>query len=372
MGLYEQLLSGADAGVIDAHMREQAGFDKADSVHFDALLHGCIREAADLDAVLGRHADRKTRELSPVEHGVLRIGAYEFKHCIDVPCRVAINEASSWPSPSAAPTATSTSTACYKAAAELRPVEVQAARAARRPRRSENRDEAGRAVELIEPFYVMECAKAASRSRAARSATRPRAGAPMIFLNIGEPDFTAPPLVQRSRARVPCERAHPVHRRHRPARAARGHLALVWRALRPRRAGAAHRRHRRRVGRAAAGQAGAVRPGRRGADARPELSLQPALRRGRRRAGGAARSDAPRRFQLDADSVRAAWNEHTRGVLLASPSNPTGTSIEAARDAPHRRSGARARRRGPRRRDLPGPELRRVVRPQRARSAATT
>jgi aspartate/methionine/tyrosine aminotransferase len=36
------------------------------------------------------------------------------------------------------------------------------------------------------------------------------------------------------------------------------------------------------------------------------------------------------RFQLDAASVEAAWTPHTRGVLLASPSNPTGTSI--ARD----------------------------------------
>ncbi|MBY4948885.1 pyridoxal phosphate-dependent aminotransferase [Cupriavidus respiraculi] len=33
------------------------------------------------------------------------------------------------------------------------------------------------------------------------------------------------------------------------------------------------------------------------------------------------------RFQLTADQVEANWGEATRGVLLASPSNPTGTSI---------------------------------------------
>ena len=92
-GLYEWLVSGTDAGVIDAHMREQEGFDKADRAHFDALLHGCIAEAADLDAVLARFVDRKTTELSPVEHGVLMIGAYELKHWIDIPYKVAINEA---------------------------------------------------------------------------------------------------------------------------------------------------------------------------------------------------------------------------------------------------------------------------------------
>jgi aspartate/methionine/tyrosine aminotransferase len=36
---------------------------------------------------------------------------------------------------------------------------------------------------------------------------------------------------------------------------------------------------------------------------------------------------AAERFQLSADKVRAAWRPKTTGVLLASPSNPTGTSI---------------------------------------------
>jgi N utilization substance protein B len=92
-GLYEWLVGKGDIAAIEAHMREQEGFDKCDRVHFDALLQGCVVEAADLDAVLTRHVDRKTTDLSPVEHGVLLIGAYELKHCLDVPYRVAINEA---------------------------------------------------------------------------------------------------------------------------------------------------------------------------------------------------------------------------------------------------------------------------------------
>ncbi len=129
-GLYEWLIGGADAGVIDAHMREQEGFGQCDAVHFDALLHGCITEAADLDAVLAKHVDRKTTELSPIEHGVLMIGAYELKHCIDVPYKVAINEAVEL-----AKNFGGTDGHKYvngvldKAAADLRPTEVQAARA---------------------------------------------------------------------------------------------------------------------------------------------------------------------------------------------------------------------------------------------------
>ena len=44
-GLYEWLVGGADAGVIDAHMREQGDFAKCDPVHFDAVLHGVIAGA---------------------------------------------------------------------------------------------------------------------------------------------------------------------------------------------------------------------------------------------------------------------------------------------------------------------------------------
>jgi transcription antitermination protein NusB len=92
-GLYEWLVGRGDIAAIEAHMREQEGFDKVDREHFDALLHGCIGEAGALDAVLARHTDRKTAQLSPVEHGALLIGVYEMKHCVDVPYRVAINEA---------------------------------------------------------------------------------------------------------------------------------------------------------------------------------------------------------------------------------------------------------------------------------------
>ena len=36
--------------------------------------------------------DRKLAEISPIEHGVMWIGAYELKHCLDVPWRVVLNE----------------------------------------------------------------------------------------------------------------------------------------------------------------------------------------------------------------------------------------------------------------------------------------
>ena len=134
-GLYQWLVGGGDAGEIDAHTREQEGFDKCDRPHYDALLHGCIQEAAQLDAVLARHVDRKTTLLSPVEHGVLMIGAYELTHCLEIPYRVVINEAVEL-----AKSFGGTDGHKYvngvldKAASDLRPVEVAARQAAREPR----------------------------------------------------------------------------------------------------------------------------------------------------------------------------------------------------------------------------------------------
>jgi N utilization substance protein B len=132
-GLYQWLVSRSDGAEIEAHLQEQEGFDKLDRMHFDALLHGCIGEAAELDTLLARHVDRKTSLLSPVEHAVLMIGVYELKHCVDIPYRVAINEGVEL-----AKSFGGTDGHKYvngvldKAAAELRPAEVAAARAARR------------------------------------------------------------------------------------------------------------------------------------------------------------------------------------------------------------------------------------------------
>jgi N utilization substance protein B len=90
--LYQHLVGRNEADSIDAFTRDLAGFHKADSVHYDALLRGCIADAKTLDAGIVPLLDRPMAEISPIEHAVLWIGAYEFTHCLDVPWRVVINE----------------------------------------------------------------------------------------------------------------------------------------------------------------------------------------------------------------------------------------------------------------------------------------
>ncbi len=91
-GLYQHLVGRNPAEDIDAFTRGLLGFAKCDTAHFDALLHGCMEQEADLNALLVPHLDRPLAELSPIEHAVMWIGAYEFQHCPDIPWRVVLNE----------------------------------------------------------------------------------------------------------------------------------------------------------------------------------------------------------------------------------------------------------------------------------------
>lgn len=90
--LYQHLVGGNAATEIDGYTRDLSGFHKADSAHYDALLHGCIQTAAELDALLTPHLDRGWNEISPVEHAVMWMGVYELQHCPDIPWRVVLNE----------------------------------------------------------------------------------------------------------------------------------------------------------------------------------------------------------------------------------------------------------------------------------------
>jgi transcription antitermination protein NusB len=92
-GIYQWLLNNEHPGVIDAHIRQAHGFDKADSGHFHALLYNTIDQAAELREGISPLIDRPIEQLSPVEHAALLIGACELKNHIEIPYRVVINEA---------------------------------------------------------------------------------------------------------------------------------------------------------------------------------------------------------------------------------------------------------------------------------------
>ncbi|WP_225721223.1 transcription antitermination factor NusB [Candidatus Vallotiella sp. (ex Adelges kitamiensis)] len=92
-GVYQWLLSGSAESEINASMREQPGFNKADFDHFNALLHGVIKQTKTLTKALILFLDRPFKQLSPVEQAVLLIAVYEFQYHLEIPYRVVINEA---------------------------------------------------------------------------------------------------------------------------------------------------------------------------------------------------------------------------------------------------------------------------------------
>ena len=170
----------------------------------------------------------------------------------------------------------------------------------------------------------MEVAKAASELGRSVAHT----DAPMVFLNIGEPDFTAAPLVQAAAQRA-------ISQGHSQYTQATGLPAL-----------------RERISDWYASRFGVNVPASRivvtaGASAALQLAClalidagdevlmpdpsYPCNRHFVSAADGRAvliPTTAAQRFQLSADQVQAAWGPKTRGVLLASPSNPTGSSID--------------------------------------------
>lgn len=96
-GIYAWLVRGGeslqDAGEIEAHLRDEDEFAQADAVWFKTLLHGAMQDAPALRIKFTPYIDRPLEELSPIEHGILLIGSFELIHHVEVPYRVAINEA---------------------------------------------------------------------------------------------------------------------------------------------------------------------------------------------------------------------------------------------------------------------------------------
>ena len=91
--LYQWQLTGYDMEAIASQTRTQKDFAHADAALFEALVHGVVREAKELEAILQPYLDRAVSKLSPIEHCILLLGAFELAHHPETPYRVVINEA---------------------------------------------------------------------------------------------------------------------------------------------------------------------------------------------------------------------------------------------------------------------------------------
>jgi aspartate/methionine/tyrosine aminotransferase len=176
-------------------------------------------------------------------------------------------------------------------------------------------------VHAIEPFRVMEMVKAAGELK--------RAGVDVISMSVGEPDFTAPEMV--ASAAVEAIRAGVTQYTD----------ALGLGALRE--SIAAHYATAygldldpRRVVVTAGASAGLLLACAALVAEGDEVLMPdpcyPCNRHFVTAFGGAPAlvpSSAADRYQLTAEHIAERWNARTRGVIVASPSNPTGTSMTA-------------------------------------------
>jgi N utilization substance protein B len=92
-GIYQWLLSANASPLIEEHMAQVSGFDRADRELFLSLLHGTLDNIDSLQAEFEPFIHRPVHELSPVERAILLLGTHELKHSLDTPYRVIINEA---------------------------------------------------------------------------------------------------------------------------------------------------------------------------------------------------------------------------------------------------------------------------------------
>ena len=84
-GIYQWLLNNSGVALIEEHLAQVPGFDKADREIFVSRLRGTITNREALDAEIAPLIDREVAELSPVEHAVLLLAAQELTHHIEVP-----------------------------------------------------------------------------------------------------------------------------------------------------------------------------------------------------------------------------------------------------------------------------------------------
>ena len=182
-------------------------------------------------------------------------------------------------------------------------------------------------LEHIEPFYVMELAKAATVIAQSPACDPGQGGEAMVFLNIGEPDFTAANSVVKAAQRC-LEKGQTAYTQATGLLELRKRLS-AWYAA----------RFQVQVdpdcvvitaGASAALQLACLALFEPGDEVLMPDPSYPCNRHFVAATGATAKllsTDAGSRFQPDLASVEAAWGPNTRAVLLASPSNPTGTSI---------------------------------------------
>ena len=89
---YQWQLSAGNLADIKAEFYDSEALKKADVEFFNEILTQVVYHPADLDEAYAGLLDRAVDKLDHVERAILRLATAEFKHRIDVPYLVVIDE----------------------------------------------------------------------------------------------------------------------------------------------------------------------------------------------------------------------------------------------------------------------------------------
>jgi N utilization substance protein B len=92
--LYQYQITGMGWSAIHQQFHHMNDMTKCDLPYFDTLMNKIPQNLEQIDATFEPYlTDRKLVDLNPIECAVIRLGTYELLHCIEIPCRVVLNEA---------------------------------------------------------------------------------------------------------------------------------------------------------------------------------------------------------------------------------------------------------------------------------------
>jgi len=91
--LYQWQLAGHEPNDILREFVAERELINVDLEYFSTLTREIPRHFDELLADLTPAIDREWNKLGPVERGILLVGGYELRYCIEIPWRVVVNEA---------------------------------------------------------------------------------------------------------------------------------------------------------------------------------------------------------------------------------------------------------------------------------------
>jgi len=90
--LYQWQMTGQSLIEIERQFLEDERLKDVQKSYFTELFHGVSKNLVVLDETLNEFVDRPVDMIDPVERAILRIGAYELLHRLDMPYKVILNE----------------------------------------------------------------------------------------------------------------------------------------------------------------------------------------------------------------------------------------------------------------------------------------